>query len=277
MDLGRDESVAVMKRIVAATLEMTVESAARLAVQMAVADAAALAVEETIDVTLDDRPAAWSQIDAPHSGRVWLIDAPAGRLAVDYRAVLTGVAAVEPGEVTDQLLYLRPSRYCESDRLVGFASRLFRGLTGATEIVAAVSSWVGTQLDYIPGSSGPTDGAVDTLLAARGVCRDYAHVVVALLRAMEIPARLVAVYAPGLRPMDFHAVAEAYFDGAWYVLDSTLLAPRASLVRIATGRDAADTAFLSSYGGIVTLDDVTVTATVDGDLPVDDLSAFIQL
>jgi transglutaminase-like putative cysteine protease len=140
-----------------------------------------------------------------------------------------------------------------------------------------VSSWVGTRLDYLPGSSRPTDGAVDTLLAARGVCRDYAHLVVALLRAMEIPARFVAVYAPGLQPMDFHAVAEAYLDGAWYVVDSTLLAPRASLVRIATGRDAADTAFLSSYGGPVTLDDLTVTTTVDGDLPADAVTALVQL
>ena len=81
------------------------------------------------------------------------------------------------------------------------------------------------------------------------MCRDYAHLVVGLLRAMEVPARLASVYAPGLDPMDFHAVAEAWIDGAWHVLDATLLAPRSSLVRIATGRDAADTAFLSSYGG----------------------------
>ena len=80
-----------------------------------------------------------------------------------------------------------------------------------------------------------------------------------------------SVYAPGLSPMDFHAVAEALVDGVWQVVDPTLLAPRSSLLRIATGRDAADTAFLSSYGGDVRLDVVAVTAVVDGDLPGDDL------
>ena len=81
------------------------------------------------------------------------------------------------------------------------------------ELLEKVSSWVGTRLDYVPGSSDPIDGAVDTLLAGAGVCRDYAHLVVALLRAVNVPARLVAVYAPGCQPMDFHAVAEAYVDG----------------------------------------------------------------
>jgi transglutaminase-like putative cysteine protease len=94
---------------------------------------------------------------------------------------------------------------------------------------------------------------------------------------MEIPARLVAVYAPGLAPMDFHAVAEAYVDNAWYVVDGTLLAPRQSLVRIATGRDAADTSFLSNYGGAITLDAMTVNATVVGDLPAEDVTALVQL
>ena len=81
----------------------------------------------------------------------------------------------------------------------------------------------------------------DTLLAGAGVCRDYAHLVVALLRAVNVPARLVSVYAPGVYPMDFHAVAEAFVEGQWRVVDATLLAPRQSLVRITTGRDTADT------------------------------------
>ena len=100
----------------------------------------------------------------------------------------------------------------------------------------------------MPGSSISTDGAVETLLAGRGVCRDYAHLTVALLRALEVPARVAAVYAPGLSPMDFHAVAEAYVDGAWQIVDPTLLAPRDQMLRIATGHDAAAIAFLSSYG-----------------------------
>jgi transglutaminase-like putative cysteine protease len=266
-----------MKRTVTTTLGVAVESEARLAVQVAVADAALLGAEESIGITLDGQPVRWEQVDAPHGGRLWVMDAPPGRLRIDYRAVLTGRLAAPAGDPADQLLYLRPSRYCESDRLAGFASRLFHDIRRASDLLAAVTSWVGTQLDYISGSSGPTDGAVDTLLASRGVCRDYAHLAIALLRAMDIPARLVAVYAPGLQPMDFHAVAEAYLEGGWYVVDSTLLAPRASLIRIATGRDAADTAFLSSYGGAVNLDDMTVTATVDGDLPGDDVNLLVQL
>jgi len=96
------------------------------------------------------------------------------------------------------------------------------------------------------------------------VCRDFAHLVVALLRAVKVPARLVSVYAPGLSPMDFHAVAEAFVEGQWRVVDATLLAPRQSRVRITTGRDAADTAFLDNHKGGITLNDIAVTAVVDG-------------
>ena len=81
----------------------------------------------------------------------------------------------------------------------------------------------------MPGSSDPIDGAVDTLLAGAGVCR--AHLVVAVLRAVNVPARVVSVYAPGLSPMDFDAVGEAFVDGQWRVVDGTLLAPRQTLVR----------------------------------------------
>lgn len=133
-----------------------------------------------------------------------------------------------------------------------------------------MTAFVEDRLDYIPGASDPIDGAADTLLAGAGVCRDYAHLVVALLRALNIPARLVAVYAPGCDPMDFHAVAEALIDGVWVVVDATRLAPRQGLVRISTGRDAADTAFLDNHEGSINLDSYQVTAVVRGDLPIDD-------
>ena len=100
------------------------------------------------------------------------------------------------------------------------------------------------------------------------MCRDYAHLVVALLRAVNVPARLVAVYAPGCQPMDFHAVAEAYVNGQWHVVDATCLAPRQTLVRISTGRDAADTAFLDNHRGSITLNSSVVSAWVDGPLAV---------
>ena len=165
----------------------------------------------------------------------------------------------------------------ESDRLAAVARSEFAGIDPGPELLAAVSSWVGTQLSYVPGSSRPTDGAVQTLLQRQGVCRDYAHLVIALLRALDVPARLAAVYAPGLEPMDFHAVAEALIGGQWRVVDATLLAPRASLLRIATGRDAADTAFLSNYGGNVSLYSVEVNAIVYPSLPTDDVLSLVTL
>jgi transglutaminase-like putative cysteine protease len=135
---------------------------------------------------------------------------------------------------------------------------------------------VHNRLVYTSGSSGPTDDAVDTLLLGAGVCRDYAHLVLSLLRARDVPARLAAVYAPGLDPMDFHAVVEAWVDGAWRLVDATGLAPRASMLRISTGRDATDTAFMTTHCGSVTLTEMEVTATVD-ELPNDDPAAVVEL
>jgi transglutaminase-like putative cysteine protease len=267
----------LVDHVVGASLDMRVESFARLAVQICVARESAHRVSESTEVTLDGRQLPWSTIDVDHGGRLMVIGAGAGSLHIEYAANLHESAPVADSDERDQFVYLRPSRYCESDRMVGFAARHFHDINNPHDILVATSSWVGTQLEYVAGSSGPSDGAIDTLLAGRGTCRDFAHLTVALLRAMEIPARLVAVYAPGLVPMDFHAVAEAFVEGIWYVVDPTLLAPRRSLVRIATGRDAADTAFVSSYGGAVTLEDLTVTATVAGDLPTEDVRSLVQL
>ncbi|WP_169797220.1 transglutaminase-like domain-containing protein, partial [Janibacter anophelis] len=169
------------------------------------------------------------------------------------------------------------SRYAESDRLAPMAAQLFPDQTGI-ERVRAVTQWVNTHMAYISGSSRGTDGAVDSILQASGVCRDFAHVVVALLRALGTPARLVSVYAPGLRPMDFHAVAEAWVDDAWHIVDATGLAPREAMVRIATGRDAADTAFLTTRGGLMTFNRQVVTAQlVEGELPQEDPGALVRL
>ena len=151
------------------------------------------------------------------------------------------------------------------------------GLVSNIALLSGVAAWVGGHLSYVSGSSDPIDGSVDTYLLGQGVCRDYAHLVVAFLRARNVPARLVAVYAPGLSPMDFHAVAEAFVDGQWRVVDGTLLAPRSSLLRIATGRDAADTAFLDSFGGGIAFNGASVTATVGGMLPDDDPRRLVTL
>ncbi|MDN6514071.1 MAG: transglutaminase family protein, partial [Acidipropionibacterium jensenii] len=175
----------------------------------------------------------------------------------------------------DTLRYLRPSRYCESDVLAPTALAQFKDVPHQ-DLLAAVSSWVGTRLSYVPGSSQPTDGATATLLSRQGVCRDYAHLVVALLRALDVPARVVGVYAPGIDPMDFHAVAEACIDGGWHVVDATALGPRQSFVRMATGDDAADIAFLSIHHGRATVTDQQVRATVD-ELPLDDVTRLTAI
>lgn len=245
--------------------------------QLAVPDMPGAALRESLTITRDGEPLTAAEVVIPGEGRSHVLTVRPGRVLVEYRATLNGRAA--PPEVTpaDRLIYRRPSRYAESDQLVAVAHAEFAGITAARDLLAAVSSWVGTQLSYVPGSSGPTDGAVHTLLRRQGVCRDYAHLVVALLRALDVPARMAAVYAPGLEPMDFHAVAEALVDGCWCVVDATLLAPRASLVRIATGRDAADTAFLSIYGGAATLAGIEVMAVLDGELPGDDVTRLMSI
>lgn len=262
-----------MLRTVTSSLTATVAAPATLELQVAVAQPAT----ETLTITLDGARQSPAELRTEAGGRMHVLDVPAGLLQVSYTAQVEGRAAPCPVGELDASTYRRPSRYAESDRLAAVAQAEFGSLRDPAQLLQAVAAWVGTRLAYVPGSSTGTDGAVDTLLAGAGVCRDYAHLAVALLRARDVPARLAAVYAPGLDPMDFHAVVEAVVDGAWCVADATLLASRSTLVRIATGRDAADTAFLSSYGGDLRLDSISVGAVVEGDLPRDDLAQTVQL
>lgn len=231
---------------------------------------------EALTATLDGSPVDVREVEDAHGTRLHRISSPTGRLEVSYRATVDGTAAPLDASESELLHYGRPSRYAESDALAPTAGAEFSGIHDVAQLLASVSSWVGTRLAYVPGSSLPTDGATRTLLARQGVCRDYAHLVVALLRGLGIPARQVAVYAPGLSPMDFHAVAEAWIDDAWRVVDATTLAPRSTLVRIATGRDAADTAFLTIVAGRADLVEIEVTATADV-LPDDDIDQLVSI
>lgn len=261
-------------RSVSCSLVADVLAPAALELQVAVAGRAA---QEQLEVRLDGRSLPVRELGVDVGGRLHLTAAPAGRLEVEYRATVAQELSTAQVTPLDRTVYLRPSRYAPSDRMTALARAEFDLAAPHADLLRDVAAWVGRRLAYVPGSSGGTDGAVETLLAGAGVCRDYAHLAVALLRALDVPARVVSAYAPGLYPMDFHAVVEALVDGAWCVADATLLAPRAGLVRIATGRDAADTAFLSSYGGEVRLERLHVTAVLDGDLPTDDLGALVQL
>jgi len=266
-----------LTREVSAQLVLQADAPAEVVLQVAAAGLEGADGEEELTVTRDGTAVAAASLAVAGGGRAHLLRLPAGQVTVGYRATVRGPVPQPEQNEADQFVFLRPSRYAESDRLAAVARSEFAGIDAGAELLAAVSSWVGTQLTYVPGSSRPTDGAVETLLQRQGVCRDYAHLVIALLRALDVPARLAAVYAPGLDPMDFHAVAEALIGGQWNVVDATLLAPRASLLRIATGRDAADTAFLSAYGGTVRLDSVEVTAVTAGQLPDEDVTALVSI
>jgi transglutaminase-like putative cysteine protease len=222
-----------------------------------------------------------AEVAAHHGARIHVVDAPVGMLSISYVAALRARAArPSPGaadpahaiEGLDAIVALRQSRYCPSDALAGFAATEFADATGhpPDAIALRLASWVFERLVYAPGSSGPLDTAVDTLIAGSGVCRDFAHLTITLCRALGVPARLAAVYAPGLSPMDFHAVVEILTRTGWQVLDPTRLAPRGALVRIATGRDAADTAFATTLRGSAELVTSLVFASTDGDLPADD-------
>jgi len=266
-----------VKREVGASLRVSVTDPTSMELQIAVAALPGLQISESLTATLDGAPLSLREITGEFGSRIHTAEVGVGALQVNYEATVTGKAEPPAVKDLDTSTYLRPSRYAEADKFFGFAATEFGHYTDSVTLLANVSSWVGTRLNYVPGSSDPIDGATDTLLAGAGVCRDYAHLVIALLRAVNVPARLVAVYAPGCDPMDFHAVAEALVDGQWRVVDATCLAPRQTMLRIATGRDAADTAFLDNHGGAIELHESVITAYTDDELPRDSIEDLVTL
>ncbi|MFF0146194.1 transglutaminase superfamily protein [Amycolatopsis sulphurea] len=213
-----------------------------------------------------------------HGTRAEVYDLDVGEHRVTYHGERTVQRAVaETVTLADVARYTRPSRYCPSDRMGGLLPPGIDSFGDARARVRAIVDHVHERIAYVVGSGGPTCDAIDTLLAGEGVCRDFAHVCIALCRLVDIPARYTSVYAPGLQPMDFHAVFEAGVDGRWYVFDATRLAPRQTMLRIATGRDAADTPFLATLGCELDFLGATVFATTDGPLPRDDGHASVSL
>lgn len=257
-----------MLRTVSASLSLVAAAPATVALQIGVADGLYERTEH-LSVVVDGEPVEPKELGAPHGGRMHHLLLPTGDVEIRYEATVVGADTTQEIHEHDLMTYLRPSRYVESDRLYGFARSTFAGLRGYA-LVEAVRTHVAAHVAYRPGSSRGTDSAHDTLARGRGVCRDFAHLVAAFLRAMDTPARVTAVYSPGLAPMDFHAVAEAFVEGRWHVVDATGLAPREAMLRITTGRDTSDTAFLSCYGGSVRLTGLRVDAQLEGDLPVED-------
>jgi transglutaminase-like putative cysteine protease len=163
-------------------------------------------------------------------------------------------AEEEAGEVPISRLpleifpYLYPSRYCPSDELIHLAEAEFGNATPGFERVKAICDWIHRQISYVPGASDSHTSVLDTLIQRAGVCRDFAHLGIALCRALGIPARFVSVYAHGLPQPDFHACFEAYLGERWYLFDATRLAPTTGFLRIGHGRDAADISFATIFG-----------------------------
>jgi transglutaminase-like putative cysteine protease len=156
-----------------------------------------------------------------------------------------------PGEV---LQYVYPSRYCPSDRLLRLANKEFGLLQPGYTRVQAICNWVTQRVTFQSNTSNGSTTAVDTLIDEVGVCRDFAHLMITLCRAVNIPARFVTGFDygadPALGPPDFHAYVEVYLGQRWYLFDPSGTAIPMGFVRFATGRDAADCAFATLFGGV---------------------------
>jgi transglutaminase-like putative cysteine protease len=147
--------------------------------------------------------------------------------------------------------YLYPSRYCQSDKLYRLANNLFGHIINPFEKVITLTNWINKNVQYLSGVTNSQTSAFDTVTEQSGVCRDFAHLGIALCRALTIPARYFTGYAWQLKPADFHACFEAYIGNEWILFDATKLVPLNGLVKIASGRDAADTAIANIFGNVL--------------------------
>lgn len=144
--------------------------------------------------------------------------------------------------------YLFPSRYCQSDKLARMAWTKFGSIGNAYERVVAITDWIYENVEYVSGTTDSTTSAYDIVTLGAGVCRDFAHLGIAFCRALNIPARYFTGYAYQLVPQDFHACFEAFIGDRWILFDATRLVPLNGMVRIASGRDAADAAVATIFG-----------------------------
>jgi transglutaminase-like putative cysteine protease len=272
-------------RVVTCDMAFLVSEPAEVVVQVVASSSAGQVDDARFEVLTDgERPSSLVEVVDPAGATMHVIRSIPGRLTLSYRARIHVNRAIHqenrpdgPPSGYERQVYLRPSRYCPSDHLIGFAVAEFGVGPDIGARTAAIAEWIRQRIGYVPGSGTVHDSAEDTLLTGVGTCRDFAHLGIALCRATGVPARFAAVYAPGLSPMDFHAVFEAFEGGRWFVYDPTGLAPRESLVRVVTGRDAADAAFAAVTSGIADLEALEVTAVAEPFLPVDDQFQSVEL
>lgn len=246
-----------MKLEISASLNYRLPEPADLMLQIEAADGHG---QRVLDASLDlGKPGHLARVPT-QSGicePIWLRDE--GHLRVAYRASvaidrpavdLASLAAMPLHRLlTEAVPYLNESRYCPSNKFHAFVERRFGEDEGGAKI-ARMRDWIESRFTYVAGSSDAETSALDSFVERRGVCRDYAHVMIALSRAAHIPARMASVYALGVEPQDFHAVAEVYLAGDWHPVDATGMARGDAMARICVGRDAADIAFLTAYGEI---------------------------
>ena len=217
---------------------------------------------ETLELSQPLVPAMYT--DQATGNRYLRLRAQPGELRVVYRATVdvthhiadpAGLAEVPVHRLpSDVIGYIYPSRYCQSDRLLKLAAREFGALPQGHARVQAICDWVRERVSFTPNTSNSNTSAVDTLVEQVGVCRDFAHLMIALCRALNIPARFATGtdYGadPALGPPDFHAYVEVYLGDRWYIFDPSGTAIPMGCVRFGTGRDAADVAFATIFGRV---------------------------
>ncbi|WP_083440944.1 transglutaminase-like domain-containing protein [Aquincola tertiaricarbonis] len=203
-------------------------------------------------------------VDARSGTRFLRVHAAAGPLQVSYAASVRlehhlaepdTLREVPPRELpVDVLPYVYPSRYCQSDRLLKLAFNQFGQLWPGYSRVLAVQHWVQQHVEFKSNTSNVNTSAVDTLIEQVGVCRDFTHLMIALCRALNIPARIATGtdYGadPALGPPDFHAYVEVYLGDRWYLFDPSGTGIPMGFLRLGTGRDAADVAFATMFGQV---------------------------
>jgi transglutaminase-like putative cysteine protease len=160
-----------------------------------------------------------------------------------------GAPFVEVQNVPDEVLqFLLPSRYCEIENFGQLAREITAEQQPGYDQISAIEQWIRAHIHYDFNNSDSSVSAREVLARRSGVCRDLAHLGIALCRSLAIPARIVVGYLHELSPMDMHAWFEAFVAGRWYTFDATQPFLRTGYVVLGIGRDAADVALYNQFG-----------------------------